>query len=95
MAIDPKDPSLIDLTTAAKEWKFGRKKGFNIATWHRWSKDGRKGARLEVLRVGGRVLTTDAAIRDFIAKLNGESRPAHVSIDAGIEAGRQLEAEGA
>jgi len=68
MSIDPLSDELLTLPQAAA--LFPRRRGgskVSTSTLWRWYARGSRGVRLEVVRIGGQVLTTRDAIRDFIA----------------------------
>ena len=67
MSIDPLSDELLTLPQAAALFP-RRRAGSKVSTstlW-RWYSRGSRGVRLEVVRIGGQVLTTRDAIRDFI-----------------------------
>jgi len=68
MSIDPLTDELLTLPQAAALFP-RRRAGSKVSTttlW-RWYSRGSRGVRLEVVRIGGQVLTSRDAIRDFIA----------------------------
>jgi hypothetical protein len=68
MSIDPLTDELVTLPQAAALFP-RRRAGSKVSTstlW-RWYTRGSRGVRLEVVRIGGQVLTSRDAIRHFIA----------------------------
>jgi hypothetical protein len=57
----------------------------SIRTVWRWTTRGIGGHRLESIKVGGKRLTTERAIRDFLRYCN-ESSPAHSEADDELSA---------
>ncbi|HJT79197.1 MAG TPA: DUF1580 domain-containing protein [Gemmataceae bacterium] len=51
-----------------------------IVTVRRWADVGVRGRRLEVIRVGGRVLTSERALREFLRA--GNEQPARAKVTA-------------
>lgn len=62
MPIDPIRDSLLPLSTLVRHLPNAP----SPATLWRWHKRGILGIRLEIIRIGGRVYSTDAALADFI-----------------------------
>lgn len=73
MSFDPSVESPIPLTQAPKlPWLPGRRAGKRLhqSTFFRWCGRGVRGVRLEVLWVGGRLCTSEAALKRFFAALS-------------------------
>lgn len=72
----------ISLSQAAKQIPGPIGKGLDPSTCFRWTTTGARSAsgervKLECLRVGGRIVTTQAAVRRFLTRLtNGTTAPA-------------------
>src|SRR5207244_2387684 len=66
----------IDFTEAAKSLRDSSGRAPHLASIRRWAKVGCRGHRLETVFVGGRLLTTRAAIHRFLAAINGHAAPA-------------------
>jgi hypothetical protein len=74
--IDPQTEPLLTLPRACHLAVLKRDgKPLNLSTIWRWVVKGHKGIRLESLRVGGRVLTTEGAIARFLITCAGQPEP--------------------
>ena len=62
------DP-LISLREAARRVPGRDRKDASYETIRRWATKGYRGKRLEVLHVGGRLMTTENALQEFFASL--------------------------
>lgn len=69
-----RNEKLILLTEAAKEIP-GKNGRLSIRALYRWIAKGVKGARLETVKVGGRVMTSHEAVQRFIAATNQGREP--------------------
>ncbi len=67
----------------------GRK--LHKSTAFRWAKPGVRGIRLEVIRVGGTLCTTVAALQRFFEALSVNDLPVVSRNDQGAERGRRAE----
>lgn len=97
----------ISLSQAAKQIPGPTGKGLDPSTCFRWTTTGARSAtgervKLEALRVGGRILTTQAAVRRFLLALtHGTTAPTPAPRSpatrqrAAERAGRELERMGA
>ena len=74
--IDISKENLITLDEAAGLLPVGRRRRpVNGATILRWITDGSRGIRLEAVRIGGRWLTTQAALQRFAERLTEATLP--------------------
>jgi hypothetical protein len=94
--VDLSSDKLLSLNEAAK--LLGRR--VSMSTWWRWGKRGVRGHRLNLTRVGGRVLVSVQALQTFISATNakpGEPVPTRTNRqrEAAIrQAERECEAAG-
>ena len=73
MAIDIRNENVISLAQAAKlKWLPRRRKGCrpHVATFYRWCQRGIRGEKLESIRCGGTICTSEAAILRFFDRLS-------------------------
>lgn len=76
----------IALADAAKLLPKNRSgKAVHVATLYRWAARGHKGVRLEIVRLGGRVYTSAAALERFIARCSAGGR----AVDTPAKPGRK------
>lgn len=78
MAIDTNTERLIRLADVPRlKWLPRRRGGkrLNISTVFRWVQSGLNGAKLEVVRVGGAMATSEAALLRFFDQLSTEDEP--------------------
>ena len=68
------DP-LISLREAARRVPGRDRKDASYETIRRWATKGYRGKRLEVLWVGGRMMTTEIALQEFCASLSAAPSP--------------------
>ena len=95
--IDVQKEKLLTLSRAASlDWLPERRFGKRLApsTLFRWASTGRKGVRLEVVRVSGTLCTSEAALLRFFQRL--DSLPCQPTLESRTDAsdGRFLDAEG-
>lgn len=96
MIVELKDAAC--LTHAARRWLPPSRTGKPVhsSVLHRWAEKGIRGIRLQTWRVGGQRMTTQAALEEFLQKLNADSPAAEREIDTEVarrakEAGAALE----
>jgi hypothetical protein len=79
--IDPTSEPLVRLADVPRlKWLPGRREGkrIHVATVHRWAQRGLRGVRLETLRAGGALVTSEAAITRFFERLTEPAAGADV-----------------
>lgn len=70
MAIDWSEESILTFVEVAKRMPRRRRgRPVNVATIHRWAKNGVRGVRLESLRLGGGLVTSVEALQRFAESL--------------------------
>lgn len=69
------DPDLIGLRDAAAWLSAHAGVPVSYRSVHGWTRAGIKGRKLETLRVGGRIVTSKAALESFFHALNGDRVP--------------------
>ena len=74
-AVEP--PIRLDEIPRRVAWLAGTRPGkkLSFSTLWRWATKGIRGHRLEVLRVGGALCTSEAALKRFFAKLTAPPAP--------------------
>ncbi len=97
--IDPTFENLIRLQDVPKlKWLPPRRGGsrLNVSTPFRWAGRGCGGVRLETLRIGGALCTSEAALKRFFGKLTDPNSPTQPtgSSAAAEAADKQLAAAG-
>lgn len=60
----------------------------HIATLHRWTTQGVRGVRLQTWIVGGKRVTTPAAVERFLTALNATDEPSEPVEPGGVDTGR-------
>jgi len=97
--IDVNGERLLTLVEAARKLPAGRGgRPTHTSTIYRWVVDGVRGVRLDGLRLGGRWLTSEAALQRFAVALSADAQPAGTPATPGRSAeaaGRALAAMGA
>lgn len=77
--IDHRHEHLLTLAQAAATLPRFSGKRIHVSTIYRWSSRGLRGVRLETLRVGGRMCTSEEALQRFFERLSdpapGQARP--------------------
>lgn len=71
--IDLASENLISLREAARRLPGRRGRGVHIATVYRWAQSGVAGVRLEVLRLGGQLVTSVESLQRFAEQLSKSS----------------------
>ncbi len=85
-----KAKTLDELSKSDKTPKRPDGKGFHYSTFVRWSKVGLKGVKLETIRVGGTLYSSEEAFQRFCDRLSQQEAP--VQTPRGAEdAGRLLD----
>src|SRR3954452_1213428 len=73
MSIDPLNQDVFSLTKAARRLpRLRNDRPVNVSTVWRWATKGLRGHRLETAMVGGVRVTSDEALREFFASVNGQ-----------------------
>ncbi len=78
MNFDPAEERPIRLQDVPKiTWLPGRRSGsrLNVSTVFRWCQIGCRGQRLEAIRIGGALCTSEAALKRFFARLTDPTKP--------------------
>ena len=83
--------TLISLKEAALKVPGRDRKTASYETLRRWASKGYRGKRLEVLHVGGRLMTTENALQEFFASLgappvSADPRPTYEADRAALRA---------
>lgn len=73
MAINLQDENLIPLGEATAILPRRNGKRLHVSTLHRWTSRGVRGVRLETLRLGGLLMTSQEALQRFTDRLAGSS----------------------
>jgi hypothetical protein len=97
--IDMQNETIIPLHRARKlPWLKGRSGGqLDIGTIRRWALRGVRGVKLETLRIGGSVCTSEQAVVRFVERLSNPDAPhlpSHQHRRAATDADRRLDAAG-
>lgn len=82
MAIDLQRDELISLSQLARRLPAANNNRVNPATTFRWAVQGLRGHKLEVVHIGGRMLTTWAAYLDFSAAVASGKAPAPATVQS-------------
>src|SRR5437016_5027474 len=79
MAIDLSEPLIALAEVPAQRFMPRRRQGrkLNVATVYRWAQQGVRGVRLEVVRVGGTLCTSRAALLDFFRRAAANGNGGH------------------